>query len=628
MSAVPNQKEIILNCMPPFTVGSPSAALSILKAYLCKHGFSVRIIYWNILLHHLENEFTWNKCHNVQGASTLIYAAYLAVKNWNKSLYNEVKAALQTILPVMMNEKDFYDEHIEKYAANLEYTIDNYLDKVDLNNVLYFGFSMKFNQWVFASVIAEKVKKRVNKIPIVIGGINTSEISKAFLENFNQFDIAIWGEGEAPLNELTHFLSNPNNFSEFKIERACYRVNSIVKESALKKHNYLNLSYDELYPDFYDFFEFRKQTGIITPVNYLVIEGSRGCHWNRCHFCYTNEGYNYRRKSVKKLSQEIRYMISTYGIFCFKFFDNDIIGKNVNRFHSLLEELIKLKKEYHNFSVVGAEVITSDLSYSTIKKMYEAGIINIQIGFESTSNNLLKKIDKKNTFATNLNTIKHCLEIGIFIGGANVIYNLLEENEEDIYESIDNLKFFRFLLGKKNNFYLELFPLSINSISKYLCMVSDNYQSYIPRIQLYHKAFFNAFDEKTKWHFFEFSLKYRDTKWDYFTNIHYHYTNNTYEYKFIHENDKIIYQEFLNKELSEHIEFEKNELYIPILDYCYNKPISINELQNLLSEKDRIFPDLETFVEKVDTLFYQGLLYRTPGYTEIVSIVNIKKQEL
>ena len=135
-----NNKEIILNCMPPFTVGSPSAALSILKAYLCKHGHSVKVIYWNVLLHNLENEFTWNKCQNVQGASTLIYAAYLAVKTKNGSLYNEVKSALQTILPVMLNEKNFFDEHIEKYTLKLEHFIDNYLDSIDLKNILYFGF--------------------------------------------------------------------------------------------------------------------------------------------------------------------------------------------------------------------------------------------------------------------------------------------------------------------------------------------------------------------------------------------------------------------------------------------------------------------------------------------------------
>ena len=34
---------------------------------------------------------------------------------------------------------------------------------------------------------------------------------------------------------------------------------------------------------------------------------------------------------------------------------------------------------------------------------------------------------------------------------------------------------------------------------------------------------------------------------------------------------------------------------------------------------------MEILVEKIDTLFHQGLLYRTPDYNEITSIVNINK---
>ena len=608
--------------MPPFTIGSPSAALSILKAYLCKHGYKVKVIYWNILLYNLENEFTWNKCQNVRGASTLIYAAYLAVKTKNNSLYNEVKAALQTILPVMMNEKDFFDEHIEKYATELDHFIDNYLDSIDFENILYFGFSVNMNQWILASVIAEKIKKRASNMPIVIGGINTSEISKLFLDHFNQFDIAIWGEGEIPLEELTCFLINSNDFSKLNVERSYYRNNNTVKESFIKKHTFLDLSENEIYPDFNDFFNYRNQMEITAPIDYLVIEGGRGCHWNRCRFCYINKGYKYRQKNVEKIDQEIKHLISTYGIFRFVFVDNDIIGRDINRFHLLLEKLMKINDEYNNFKIVGAEIITIDLSYKTIKKMAKAGFALIQIGFESASNFLLKKIDKKNTFATNLNTIKHCFEVGIHVGGANVLYNLLEETEEDIYETIENLRFFRFLMNEKNGFILRSIPLTVNSISKYYNDISGNEREYIPRLNLFHKAFINAFDEATQWHFLEFSLKHKNAKWDYFDDMHYHYTKNNYEYKFIHENDKIIYQEFLNKELTEHIDFDNNEPYISILDYCCDKPVSIHELYDLLTKNDKNCCEIDDLKEKIDTLFYQGLLYRTPDYTEIVSIVN------
>jgi len=628
MKTKTTHKEIILNCMPPFPVGSPSAALSILKAYLCKHGHSVRIIYWNILLYNLENEFTWNKCRNVKGASTLIYAAYLSVKNQNNTLYNEVKAALQIILPVMLNEKGFFDEHIEKYALKLEQFIDNYLDSIDFYNVLYFGFSMNMNQWMLASVIAGKIKKRDTKIPIVVGGINTAEISKVFLSNFKQFDIAIWGEGEMPLGELTSFLSGIREYSDFKIERAFYRENEIVKESLTKKHNYCDLSANEIYSDFIDYFEYRNQYRIDAPVDYLVIESSRGCHWNRCHFCYLNNGYKFRQKSVEKVTLEIKNMISKYGIFRFIFLDNDIVGKDIKRLHFLLDELVKIKKEYTDFAIVSVEIITLGLSAITIKKMADAGIILAQVGFESASRNLLKKIDKKNTFASNLNVIKHCLNANINLGGINILYSLLEETEEDIYESIENLRFFRFIMGQNRYFLLNPIPLTVNSMSKYYNVIQDKKQEYMLRINFLHKAFINLFDEETMWHFFEFSLNHKNTRWEYFTDMHFHYTNNSYDYKFIFEKNKIIYQEFLNNEQTEHIEFEKNELYISIMDLCYDKSISIRELQHLLSENDKSLPDIETLEEQIDTLFYQGLLYRTPCYNEIVSIVNVNKNGL
>jgi radical SAM superfamily enzyme YgiQ (UPF0313 family) len=261
------------------------------------------------------------------------------------------------------------------------------------------------------------------------------------------------------------------------------------------------LSSSENYPNFDDYYKYRKRSKITSP-SYIPIEGGRGCHWNRCHFCYLNKGYKYRQKSIDKISQEIKYMIFTYGVFRFEFLDNDIIGKDMDRFHFLLNELIKIKKEYPDFTIIAVEVITLNLSYETIKKMSEAGIVNIQIGYESASNNLLKKIDKKNTFASNLNTIKHCFDVGIKVSGINVICNLLEEKDEDIVESIENLRFFRFIFNEKGWLIHVPNPLAINSSSKYFKTMLEKKQEYVPSLLLYHKAFVNSFDENTKWIFF------------------------------------------------------------------------------------------------------------------------------
>ena len=606
--------------MPPFTVNTPSPALSILKTYLCKYGYSIKVIYWNILLHNLENEFVWNKQNTRKTLqdTTILYAAYLAVKTKNKSLYDEVKAVLRTILPIMLNEVNFYDEHIKKYTIKLEQFIDKYLDNIDFNNILYFGFSMKMDQWVLASVIAKKIKKRNTNIPIVIGGINTDKVAKAFLDNFKQFDIAIWGEGEIPLLALTRFFLGTNNYSNFGIDRSYFREKNIVKNSFTIKHDYIDLSENEIYPNFADFFEYKKPSDFAM----LYIEGGRGCHWNKCHFCYLNEGYRYRQKSIEKISQEIKYLISTYNIFHFAFTDNDIIGKDINRLHSFLSALFEIKKEYPDFIVTGVQIMPLDLSGKIIKKMWKAGITSIQIGFECASNSLLKKIDKKNTFATNLNTIKHCNDIGIKIVGVYIIYSFPEEKEEDIYESMENLRFLRFIMDKNPPNHV---PLAINSSSKYFNAILDRKQEYSPRLNAYKKVFFDTFDEEAQWHFFEFILKNRDEKWDYLVDAQTHYMSNKYEYQFIIEKDLIIYQEHFNNELIEHIEFDNDDLYISILDYCYDKPISINELSALLSKNNMTLCEIDVLKEKIDFLFNQGLVYRTPDYNEIVSIVTTKK---
>lgn len=146
----------------------------------------------------------------------------------------------------------------------------------------------------------------------------------------------------------------------------------------------------------------------------IPIERSRGCHWNRCKFCYLNRGYKYRLKSTEKLYEEIVYMIENYGVYEFEFLDNDFIGTDLQQFETLLKVLAKIKKIYPDFRIIAAEVITKDLNHLLLKKMYEIGVDYVQIGYESTSNNLLKKIIKKTLLRViffmlkfRLNTVDH-----------------------------------------------------------------------------------------------------------------------------------------------------------------------------------------------------------------------------
>ena len=114
-------------------------------------------------------------------------------------------------------------------------------------------------------------------------------------------------------------------------------------------------------------------------------------------------------------------MINTYEIFEFQFLDNDLIGKDMERFHLLLDSFIEIKNEFPRFQIVLAEIITKDLDYVTIKKMFDAGIIYAQIGYESASSILLKKINKKNTFSSNLLYVKFANFHKVILGAVNFL---------------------------------------------------------------------------------------------------------------------------------------------------------------------------------------------------------------
>lgn len=71
--------------------------------------------------------------------------------------------------------------------------------------------------------------------------------------------------------------------------------------------------------------------------------------------------------------------------------------------------LIEVRTIEPKFKIASVEIITKGLDDQLIKKMAEAGILSAQIGWESASNELLRKIDKKNTLASNLFFIKYAV---------------------------------------------------------------------------------------------------------------------------------------------------------------------------------------------------------------------------
>lgn len=598
--------------MPPADATMPSPALSILKGFLLKHGYSVKIIYWNILLKDIEESFVWGNANE----KDLLYAAFTALHYNNPLLIDEIRVKLLSIKPIILNEgSEFLDSHINTHIEELRKRIFKVISD-EIANALFFGFTLKMGQWVFASLLAKIVKEADKSIPVVVGGINTKHQAESYINTFQQFDIAIWGEGEYALLDIANYYAHN---SKILCRNIVSNISERLKLSPNGCFRFINFNTETIYPDYTDYFVQIKSLKNFSPI--IGFEGGRGCHWNRCKFCYLNSGYRYRLKPVESIIAEMRHLISEYGIMTFQFLDNDIMGNDIERYIHLLNELALLKIEYPEFRINAVEIMSIDTSYELVKKMRKAGIEGIQLGYESSSDELLKLINKKNTFATNISLLHHCVECGIRPMATNIISNLIEENEKHIFETIKNIRFFRFIYQKCKGFALSLIVLNINSSSRYFDDIQSVLNDYKPSLNYMEKALFLLIPPQYRWDFFEYSLPYQNSLWEVFKDIQYYFFSNKYRYCFSHEGNFVIYREYLNEQLIEELHFTIDE--ISILNYTYEKVRSMEDILNHC-EQLKLGISQGDIIELLSSCYDKGIVYHNLDLSEVCSLVYSK----
>lgn len=120
------------------------------------------------------------------------------------------------------------------------------------------------------------------------------------------------------------------------------------------------------------------------------LETKRGCHWNRCKFCYLNKGYSYRKRPENSVTAEIVSNYKKYGIEKYWFVDNDFVGHSISEFEKLLDMIINASIENSVQFDFAAEIIPSGMNSRIIKKIASAGFSLIQIGYEGISDALLE----------------------------------------------------------------------------------------------------------------------------------------------------------------------------------------------------------------------------------------------
>jgi radical SAM superfamily enzyme YgiQ (UPF0313 family) len=595
---------MILNCLPPYSYDIPNPALGYLKGFLQSKGVSVTNVYWNVILAeelsrfqvHIGNYPVFSSLSSLD--TPVLYAArHLMGSHHEKTVLDQYFSP-------------FFDQgEVPPFVDLLRTKIDDYIHQKNLHKESLAGFTLKTYQWLLGSYIIKRLKELNPDIQIVVGGIRNSEQAHAFMRVFTLADYAVWGEGEYP---LFHLIQGTKEGTLAEVPHLVYRDGAAIVST---KGDFESCDLDS-YPfaDHSDYFA-ALNTYIHEDIRVIIpIWGSRSCPWNRCKFCVLNEEFSYRARSPENIVEELEFQAKRHSGDTFVFVDTELPG-NKKRFDHLLTLIIASSERRGRPYRLFAEASPIFISLDTARAMKKAYFEIVQIGFEAMTDALLKKMEKRHSFAHNIQALKLGDQCNLEIKG-NFIAEIPSETEEDVLESCVNLEFLRFFL-KKYSIVPKYFTLYKGS--PYYNEMSEHERNAYTKDPMWAEiASVLQLPEGERFEFFGFFVgKIRHyLLWNTFQRLLQFYSRAESDYQWTEYPDHSVFEEKGSRSRS--YTFGRDET--DILIFC-DSIKSFAQVQKRFShlEKEPLSHVLEMLREK-------GLLYYDRSFESIISVVRADKR--
>ena len=339
----------------------------------------------------------------------------------------------------------------ELYEAMLQ--PNSYVDEVLLKilktrieniNPLLVAISVPFPGNLYASLrCAQWIKKNHPTIKIAMGGgfPNTELRSLSDVRVFEFFDFITLDDGEAPIENLIHYLQNKIPVTSLK------RCFTMVEGKLLYINNADCIDYKQGQvgtPDYSDFLldQYISAIEIVNPMHSLWSNGrwnkltmAHGCYWGKCTFCDVSLDYIklYEPITASLLCDRMEEMIAQTGENGFHFVD-EAAPPAIMR--SLALEIIKRKLIVVWWTNIRFEKsFTRDLCLL----LKAAGCIGVSGGLEVASDRLLELIQKGITVKQVAVVNKNFTEAGIMVH-AYLMYGFPTQTAQETIDSLEMVR--------------------------------------------------------------------------------------------------------------------------------------------------------------------------------------------
>lgn len=332
-------------------------------------------------------------------------------------------------------ESDIFDLSIDKVA-----------EKVIAEKPDYVGITL-FTVGVWsAATIARKIKQALPNTMIIVGGPHISSMGPETIVRFQEFDIAVVGEGERSLMELLHALEYKQDLST--VPGIIYRDGDNIRHTpgmtGDKVLDSLPIPAWDLLPDFPHAYKPAIYDFPRGPV--ATIAASRGCPFH-CKFCDTSTfGAKVRHYSPKVVFKMMKHLQNTYGVRHIMFVDDLFLASKV-RTTELCNLILGDGMNMSWTCTARVDTVKPDI----LKLMKRAGCWEISFGLETGSNELLKKMEKVACVEKSEQAVKWAADAGIRTKGLFML-GYPGENQETIQKTKD---------------FVQRIPMTIMNLTKF-----------------------------------------------------------------------------------------------------------------------------------------------------------------
>ncbi len=329
-----------------------------------------------------------------------------------------------------------------KLLLKLEQSSAQILDSEAWQKNLLTGFSICLGQLTSSLYFINEIKKRAPDLKIVVGGSACAgTLGESLIRTFPGIDFLISGEGELPLVHLIKSLTISQNDSHMvPIPGLISRHGDLLDQGISQVSDLDGLPVPE-YDDYFDQVKTLGQGKAFLPK--IPMEISRGCWWRKkigtdsisgCAFCNLNlQWQGYRAKTHDKTIKELEALTARYQLLSVSFMDNLLPAKGLEQLFGRIQEM---EKDLRLFCEIRATT-----PRKVLEAMGAAGMREVQVGIESLSTSLLKKLNKGTTAIDNIEIMKNCETPGLPHLTGNLILTFPSSDEQDVKETLTNLNF-------------------------------------------------------------------------------------------------------------------------------------------------------------------------------------------